>query len=273
MSHLVGQSPDDGVRAGLERRPLSGHTAFITGAGKNLGRAAAVALAAAGANIVVHTHRSATDGADVAHEAANRGVQTYSVIGDISSPETVQAMVSDAVANLGPIDILISNAAVRPKRRFLELTPEEIQWVYSVNLFSAYYLAGATVPGMIQRSWGRIINVSGVDGVSGAPFEAHICGSKAGLIGFTKGLAVELAPYGVTVNCIAPGPFKTTRNPEWFPGWKSPDEWDREHIKLMPVGRFGDPDEFGAACVYLASPAAGFVTGHTLHMNGGYHTV
>src|SRR3989304_2735487 len=250
---------------------LVGRNVLITGANRNLGRAAAKAFARAGANVAIHSRRNSDEATDAANELQTFGVRAGIVTGDISSPQAVKEMVGDAVRQVGPIDVLVNNAAIRPKRPFLEISIEELHRVFSVNLFSAYYLTFEVIRGMLERQWGRIINVSGVDGATGGYLEAHVAASKAAMIGFTKSLALEFAQKGITVNCIAPGPFRTNRNPEWFYGWESPDAWDQEHIKLMPVGRFGEPDEFGVACVFLASPAAAFMTGQTLHLNGGYY--
>jgi NAD(P)-dependent dehydrogenase (short-subunit alcohol dehydrogenase family) len=248
---------------------LSGRTALVTGASKNLGRAAALALAEAGADVILHAHRDRGGAEGVAREVEGAGVRAAVVVGDISTHQSVRELMQGVVESVGGVDILVNNAAIRPNRPFLELDEEAIRTVFGVNLFGAYFLALEVVPKMIEKGWGRIINVSGVDGAIGGRLRTHIAASKAGLIGFTKSLALELAAHGITVNCIAPGPFQTTRTPEWFPGWESPAAWDQAHVELMPVKRFGEPKEFGWACTFLASPMAGYITGQTIHLNGG----
>jgi 3-oxoacyl-[acyl-carrier protein] reductase len=259
-------SVSDGAR---HEGDLRGHTALVTGASKNLGRAAALALAGAGADVVLHAHRDREGVERVAREVEVVGVRSGIVVGDISTQQSVRELIHPVVEDFGEIDILVNNAAIRPNRPFLELDEEAIKTVFGVNLFGAYFLALEVVPTMIANRWGRIINVSGVDGATGGRLRTHIAASKAGLIGFTKSLALELAPHGITVNCIAPGPFQTKRTSEWFPGWESPEAWDQAHVDQMPVRRFGDPKEFGWACIFLASPMAGYITGQTIHLNGG----
>ena len=247
-------------------RPLAGRTALITGSGQNIGRAIALAYARLGANVVVNGHRnqSAIDG--VAAEARTLGVGALAVLADIADPAAVQAMVDRATTMFGGVDISVSNASVRLHTPFLDISLEEWQRIMNSNLNASFYLARAVIPGMKQRNWGRIIHVSGRDGFMPIPNRVHNITCKAGVYAMAKALAVEFGPFGITCNTVSPGLIDTTRDWTQYPQFRN-GYGDR--VKELPVRRVGRVDEIAAACTYLASDAAGFVTGQVLHVNGG----
>lgn len=246
-------------------RRLQGKVALITGATQNLGRGAAECFAAAGADLVLLTRSSAEASRRLASElAVSNGVRAVSVQGDIGSREDIARAVAEGIDVMGRIDIALECAAVRPHTPFLEMEWEEWDEVVRTNLGSAFLFAKAVVPGMVERKWGRVIHVSGQDGWTGYPNRVHNVAAKAGLHGFTKGLAREVTQFGVTVNTVVPGVFATTRDPEKYPNWS-----DERKARDVPLGRLGTAREFGMACVFVADPDSEYMTGQAIHLNGG----
>lgn len=242
---------------------LDGHVALVTGASRNIGRAIAVALAEHGADVAVCA-RDLGHLQAVADEIRGMGRRALAVAADVSDPAQVVAMVGQVEEQLGPVDILVNNVGVRPKQSVLEMSFDDWDRIIRVNLSSAFYCAKAVVPRMVEKRTGRIINISGRSGFSGQADRAHVVASKAGMHGLTKALAHELAAYGITVNTVSPGHIETTR-----PADSPPIADAAQLVKGVPLGRLGLPQEIAAACVYLASPAAAYVTGQVLHVNGG----
>lgn len=231
--------------------------AMVTGASRNIGRATALALAAAGHDLLLVSRTDSAESKAVAEEVRALGVEAHVAVADVRSADAVRA----AVAAVGPIEVLVNNAAVRREQPFLEITDEDWHEVLDIVLAGAFHCSAAVLPGMISLGRGRIVNIAGVTGQTGAAARAHVVTAKAGVIGLTKALALEYAEHGITVNAVSPGLIDTVR-----PGVPAP------HVgKHIPVGRPGTPEEVAAAVRYLASPEAAFVTGQTVNVNGGIH--
>ena len=238
---------------------LTGKTALVTGASGGLGGAIARALHAQGASVALSGTRLEALEA-LAAELKDRARPTPC---DFSDAAATEALVSTVEAALGPIDILVNNAGVTRDVLILRMKDADWESVLAVNLTAAFRLSRAAVKSMVRRRSGRIINITSVVGVSGNPGQVNYAAAKAGMIGMSKALAREVATRGITVNCIAPGFFDS-------PMTRALDEKQRDEIlATIPIGRLGSDKEIGAAVVYLASSEAAYVTGQTLHLNGG----
>lgn len=246
---------------------FSGRTAIVTGSGRNIGRAIALALANGGANVVVNGHRdqAAVDG--VVREIEQAGGRGLAVMADVSSHEEVAEMVRITAAEYGSVEIAISNVGVRPKQAFLDISVDDWQSVLDTNLSSAFYMARNVIPYMRERKWGRIIHVSGFDGFWGHTTDrAHNVTCKAGLHGLSKALAREFGPYGITANTVSPGAIDTIRD------WSQYTHQQKDRIRSeIPLGRWGKTEEVAAACVFLCAEGGGFVSGQVIHVNGGHY--
>ncbi len=238
---------------------LTGKTALVTGATGGIGGAVARALHAQGATVAISgTRREALDAL-----AAELGERVHVVPANLSDKESVEALVPAAEAAMGSLDILVNNAGVTRDGLFMRMKDEDWDLVIRVNLEGAFRLARAAVKGMMKRRSGRIISITSVVGTTGNPGQGNYAASKAGLVGMSKSLAAEVGSRGITVNCIAPGFIET-------PMTDVLNEKQRETILgNVPAGRLGTPEEIAAAVVYLASSEASYVTGQTLHVNGG----
>ncbi len=238
---------------------LSGMTALVTGASGGIGSAVAKALAAQGARVAL----SGTRADALAAVAAEIGDNVVILPCNLGDPTAVDALVPSAVAALGQLDILVNNAGVTRDNLALRMKDEEWETVIRVNLEAAFRLCRAALKPMMKARFGRIISVTSVVGVTGNPGQANYAASKAGLIGMSKALAQEVASRNVTVNCVAPG-FIASAMTDGLP------DAQKEALNArIPAGRMGSGDEIAAAVVYLASREAGYVTGSTLHVNGG----
>jgi 3-oxoacyl-[acyl-carrier protein] reductase len=238
---------------------LNNRVALVTGASGGLGAEIARALHKQGAKVVLSgTRREALDAL-----AAELGEGAFAVPCNLSDSAAVEKLVPEAEAAAGPLDILVNNAGVTRDGLFMRMKDEDWASVLTVNLESAFRLCRAAVKGMMKRRHGRIINITSVVGVTGNPGQANYCASKAGLIGMSKALAAEIAARGITVNCVAPGfiasPMTDALN----------DKQKESILGAIPAGVMGKGGDIAAACVYLASAEAGYVTGQTLHVNGG----
>jgi 3-oxoacyl-[acyl-carrier protein] reductase len=238
---------------------LDGKTALVTGASGGIGAAIARALHAQGASVVLSgTRRDALDAL-----AAELGERAFVCPADLSLPESADALVAAAEAAVGPLSILVNNAGLTRDMLALRMRDEDWQTVLDVDLAAPFRLARAALRGMLRRRAGRIIAISSIVGATGNAGQANYAAAKAGLIGLTKALAQEVASRGVTVNAVAPGFIET-------PMTDALGEAQRGKLtSAIPLGRLGQPSDVAAAVAYLASDEAGWVTGATLHVNGG----
>jgi len=238
---------------------LSGKTALVTGASGGIGGAIARALHAQGAVVGLHgTRREALDTL-----AAELGERVHVLPANLSDPAAVEQLAKDAEAALGSIDILVNNAGLTRDGLVLRMKDEDWQTVLDVNLTAAFRLCRAAIKGQMKRRSGRIVNITSIVGVTGNPGQVNYAASKAGLIGMSKSLAQEVASRGITVNCVAPG-FITSAMTDALN-----DDQKSKLLTGIPAGRMGSVEEIAAAVVYLASAEAAYVTGQTLHVNGG----
>jgi 3-oxoacyl-[acyl-carrier protein] reductase len=262
LVNLQGQSMHEG-------RPLEGLSAVVTGSGRNIGKAIAIAFAKAGAKVTVNGHSDRDAVSAVVATIRGVGGKAIGVMADVGAPDEVKRLVLEAEAAHGPVDIAVSNVAVRPKQPFLEITAEEWHRTLNSNLASAFYLAQAVLPGMLQKRFGRLIHISGVDGFAGhLEQRAHNIVCKAGIHALAKALSVEFAPFGITANSVVPGHIDTERDWSQYP---PKEEWMASRKASLPARRFGTTDEIAQACIYLAGPGSGFVTGQAIHVNGGQY--
>jgi 3-oxoacyl-[acyl-carrier protein] reductase len=238
---------------------LSGKTALVTGATGGIGGSIARALHAQGATVALSGTRK-----DVLDQlAAELGERAFVVPADLSNAESVEALVPAAEAAMGSVDILVNNAGLTRDGLFMRMKDEDWDLVLRVNLDAAFRLSRAAIRGMMKKRWGRIVTITSVVGTTGNAGQANYAASKAALVGMSKALAAEVASRNVTVNCVAPGFIAT-------PMTDVLNDKQREAILgTIPAGRLGAPDDIGAAVVYLASEEAGYMTGQTLHVNGG----
>ena len=249
---------------------LTGRTALITGASRNIGRAIALAFAAEGADVVVNTRVNAEELHAVAAECRKAGVRALPVLADVADAGAVAAMVAQAEAELGPIDTLVCNAAIRPHQAVTETSLEDWHRVFGVNLHSAFYLARAVVPGMKERRRGSIIAIGGQSSLTGRPNTAAVTAAKTGLLGLMRALAAELGSFGIRANMVVPGFMDTERRyAEWYPEFRQAPPGAPEQLKQIPLGRLGRPEEIADACVFLASDSAAYITGDTIRVMGG----
>ena len=243
-----------------EHDNLRGCVAIVTGSARNIGRAIAHALAEAGAAVVVNARSSAADAAAVVREIQDVGGQAVAKIANVGDPSSVASLIDTAIQTFGRLDILVNNAAVRREIDFEKLDYNEWREIMATILDGAYLCAHAASPHMIAAGGGSIVNIGGLSSYTGAARRAHVIAAKAGLVGLTRALAHDLAPHGITVNCVAPGLIDTARSgPE-------PAHHSR-HSTL--VGRRGTPGEIAAVVRFLCGPDARYITGQTLHANGG----
>jgi 3-oxoacyl-[acyl-carrier protein] reductase len=238
---------------------LSGKTALVTGATGGIGGAIARTLHAAGASVVCAGTRESV----LAELVESLGGRAIAAPGNLADPAVPEALVKAAETAFGQLDILVNNAAFTKDGLAVRMKDEDWSSVIEINLTAAFRLSRSVLKGMMKRRDGRIVSISSVVGVAGNPGQVNYSASKAGLIGMSKSLAAEVAGRGITVNCIAPGYIET-------PMTEVLNEQQRERaLGAIPAGRMGTPEEIAAAALFLASPAAAYVTGQTLHVNGG----
>lgn len=243
---------------------LSGKVALVTASGRNIGRATVLEMARRGADVIVNARTNRAEAESVAEEARNLGVKALPILADVGSQEQVIRMVESALAEFGRLDILVNNAGLRRERPITEMSIDEWREVVGVNMDGPFFACRAAIPSMIANGGGRIINVSGLNAFKGRANWAHVCAGKMGALGLTRALAVELAPHGILVNHIVPGAYDTTRDGVQNAAPPSP-----QRAAGIPLDRLGMPQELANACVFLASDAASFITGQTIHVNGG----
>jgi 3-oxoacyl-[acyl-carrier protein] reductase len=234
-------------------------TALVTGASGGIGGAIATALHAQGAKVAL----SGTRLAPLEELAGRLGDRTHIVTGNLSDRADVDRLFVDAEAALGQVDILINNAGITRDGLFMRMKDEDWDQVIEVDLTSGFRLARAAIKGMMKRRFGRVIGITSIVGVTGNPGQGNYAAAKAGMIGMTKALAAEVATRGITANCVAPGFIETPMTDALN------DKQKEGTLAAVPMGRLGTSEEIAAACVYLASREAAYVTGQTLHVNGG----
>jgi 3-oxoacyl-[acyl-carrier protein] reductase len=244
-------------------KALAGKVAIISGSGKNIGKAIAEMLAADGAAIVVNGRGDRPIVEATAREIREAGGKAMPYLADVSKADQVAAMVEAAVKEFGGVDIAVGNAGLRRQTSFLQMSLEEWHEILGVALDGAFILAKAAAPEMIKRGGGAFVGLSGVSHHAGSTGRVHVNASKAGLEGFVRGLAMELAPHNITANTVAPGSIDTVRGPSaGGPGGRS-------HTGNIPLGRQGRPEEIAAMVRFLVGPEGRYITGQTIHVNGG----
>lgn len=239
---------------------LAGKVALITGAGQNIGRAIALHLARDGAQIAVNGRSNRAAVEEVVGAVNALGGQAVAVMGDVGVPADAARIVDETVSAFGGVDFLISNAGLRRKTAFLEMSFEEWTEIRAVALDGAFLMAKAAVPHMVARGGGAIVALSGISTHIGMPFRCHVSAAKAGLEGLMRALAVELAPMGIRCNSVAPGTIDTTRGASAGPN---------PHFASIPLGRQGSVDEIASVVRMLVGAEGGYITGQTIHVNGG----
>ncbi|MEP1963176.1 MAG: 3-oxoacyl-ACP reductase FabG [Tateyamaria sp.] len=238
---------------------LTGKCALVTGASGGIGADIARTLHAAGATVGL----SGTRVEPLEALAADLGERAHVLPCNLSDAAAVDALPKEAIAAMGSVDILVNNAGITRDNLFMRMSDEEWQSVLNVNLTSTFKLCKGVMRGMMKARWGRIVNISSIVGATGNPGQANYAASKAGMIGMSKSLAYEVASRGITVNAVAPG-FIATAMTE-----KLTDDQKAAIMGQIPAGRMGDAQEIASAVLYLSSPEASYVTGTTLHVNGG----
>lgn len=245
---------------------LNGKVALVTGASSGIGRATAAALAKNGARVAINFHHNEAGAAAARAEIVSRGGSAIIVQADVTRAIEVQSLVEQTVAEFGPVDILVNNAGSLVERlKILELTEERWDEVIDLNLKSAFLCCRAIAVSMIERKAGAIINVSSIAGRNGGALGSiHYSAAKGGVITFTKGLAKELAPFGVRVNAVSPGVIDTPYHEQF-----SSPEMMKTYAGMIPLGRVGTPAEVAQVICFLASDAASYLAGETIEINGG----
>ncbi len=249
---------------------LEGKTAMITGASRNIGAHVARTFAREGADLVLNTRSSQPELESVAAECRELGVNTHIVMGDVADPDRVDEMVQEGIDALGKIDILVSNVAIRPHKPILEVSNEEWQQVMGTNLFPAFYLVKAVLPGMMERRNGSIIALGGQSAITGRPDTISVTTAKTGLLGMIRAIAAEMAPYNIRANMVNPGSTDTERrSPEWYPEFQEVPRGSDAHMNSIPMRRQGTVDDIANACLFYASDESGYITGDRMNVVGG----
>ncbi|MFK4301403.1 3-oxoacyl-[acyl-carrier protein] reductase [Paenibacillus sp. RC254] len=246
-------------------KPLSGKTALVTGASRGIGRSIALALAEAGANVAVNYAGSEAAAAEVAEQIRAKGVEAITVQANVGRADEADRLIKDVIGAWGKIDILVNNAGITRDNLIMRMKEEEFDQVIETNLKGVFNCLKAATRPMIKQRSGRIINISSVVGVLGNAGQANYVAAKAGVIGLTKSSARELASRGITVNCVAPG-FIDTEMTQVLA-----DDLRDNMLSGIPLARLGRPEEIADVVLFLASDASSYMTGQTLHVDGGMY--
>jgi 3-oxoacyl-[acyl-carrier protein] reductase len=241
---------------------LAGRAAIVTGAGRNIGRAIALMLAEGGATVVVNARSNGAEAEAVVREIESFGGRAIPHIGDVADAKAVQAMAEAAMQKFGRIDVLVNNAALRREKSFAEMDYAAWREILDVTLDGAFHCVKACLPALRQSGAGTIVNIGGLSAHTGAANRAHVVTAKAGIVGFTRALAHDLASDGITVNCVVPGLIGTPR-----PKDKPEPAHHLTHGTI--TGEKGRPEDVAATVRFLCGPAARYVTGQAIHANGG----
>jgi 3-oxoacyl-[acyl-carrier protein] reductase len=245
---------------------LTGRVAMVTGGSRNIGRAIAVTLADAGAKVAV-IWQSNSDGAKETVEAISASGKTAESFHlNLLDLDSMASRVAEIESVLGPIDILVNNAAIRPEREVADVTSELWDEIFGINVKGPFFLTQQVLPGMIERRWGRLINLGGLHGYVGSRHRTQVHASKIALLGMTRGLAYETAPYGVTANIVVPGRIATTRGPAELYGAQMDTA---EAAKKVLMQRMGKPQEIASMVLFLASDQAAYISGQEMFVTGG----
>jgi 3-oxoacyl-[acyl-carrier protein] reductase len=248
----------------MTSKELTGRVAIITGAGRNIGRAIALALAEDGASVVVNARSNRAEAEAVAKEIGDKGGKALVHIGDVADVAAVQAMADAAAKHFGRIDILVNNAALRREKSFAEMSYAEWREIMDVTLDGTFHCVKACLPALRESGAGTIVNIGGLSAHTGAKDRAHVVTAKAGIIGFTRALAQDLAGDGITVNCVVPGLIGTPRPKD------KPEP--AHHLRHQTItGERGRPEDVAAAVRFLCSPGARYINGQAIHSNGGVY--
>ncbi len=243
---------------------LENQVALVTGASQGIGRAIALALARAGARIAANYYPDQIDRArQVVDEIKSSGSECIMVGADVSNKVDVEAMIAQVLEHFGSLDILVNNAGITRDQLLLRMRDEDWHSVLNTNLTGVFYCSRAALKPMLKNRWGRIINIASVVGITGNAGQANYAAAKAGVIGFTKSLAREVASRGITVNAVAPGYIETEMT------GKVSDRAKEQFLKNIPLGRPGRPEDVAGVVVFLASHSADYITGQTIHVDGG----
>jgi 3-oxoacyl-[acyl-carrier protein] reductase len=245
---------------------VSRRVALVTGASRGIGRAIALALGAAGCSVCVNYRAQAEAAEEVVSTISQAGGRAIAIQGDIAKRDDVDALFRQVQEELGPVEILVNNAGIRHDALLLRLSDDDWDMVLDTNLRGAFMCTKAAMRSMVKARWGRVINISSIVGLMGNPGQANYAAAKAGLIGFTRAVAREVANRGITVNAIAPG-FITTDITEDLPA-----ELKARILDSIPAGRFGAPDDVAGVVAFLASDASRYMTGQVLTVDGGFVT-
>ncbi len=242
---------------------LSGKVALVTGAGRGIGRAVALQLGAAGARVAVNYNASEAAAEEVVGAITSAGGEARAVKADVGNAAEVDAMVNTLVKEWGRVDILVNNAGITRDNLLMRMSQDEWDAVINTNLRSAYFCTRAVMRPMLRNRWGRIISLSSVVGLTGNAGQANYAAAKAGLIGFTKSLAQEVASRNITANAVAPGFIQTDITAVL------PEELKQQMLKTIPAERYGEPEDIAGVVLFLASDLASYITGQVIHVNGG----
>jgi 3-oxoacyl-[acyl-carrier protein] reductase len=246
----------------MTNNELTGKVAIVTGAGRNIGRAIALALAEGGASVVVNARSNRAEADAVAREVEGKGCKALVHIGDVADAKAVQAMADAALKHFGRVDILVNNAALRREKSFAEMSYAEWREIMDVTLDGTFHCVKACLPALKKSGTGTIVNIGGLSAHTGARDRAHVVTAKAGIIGFTRALAHDLADDGITVNCVVPGLIGTPRPKD------KPEP--AHHLTHQTItGERGRPEDVAATVRFLCGPGARYINGQAIHTNGG----
>jgi len=240
---------------------LANRVAIVTGSARGIGRAIALKLAEVGATVVVNDIDKSVN--SVAEEIAAMPRKSLAVVADVSSPPDVTRLVEETIAALGQVDILVNNAGITRDHLLMRMSDEDWDRVLNINLKSVFLCSRAVLRHMVRQRWGRIISLASIVGAVGNPGQANYASAKAGIIGFTRTMAKEVAARGITTNAVAPGFIDTEMTQ------RLAEEWKQQLQSRIPVGYLGTPRDVAEAVAFLASEEARYITGQVLNVDGG----